>query len=228
MTRLRTLVVSASGLVLVATSLHAQDLSRYRDFVLGSTVAAVAKTSGAAPADVKTIHQRPSVVQELRWRPQRYGGNAVQTDPVREVAFSFYNDQLFLIVVEYDRQRTEGLTDTDLIESMTASYGPPVLTSTNRSTGARQAEPNDDVVVAQWASAESSLTLLRMTYPASLRLVVTLTAVDALARTVSAEAIRLDQKEAPQRELDRQKQATETLRLAGEKARVVNKPGFKP
>jgi len=57
---------------------------------------------------------------------------------------------------------------------------------------------------------------------------VTLTAVDALARTVSAEAIRLDQKEAPQRELDRQKQATETLRLAGEKARVVNKPVFKP
>lgn len=228
MTRLRTLVVSVSGLVLVATTLQAQDVSRYRDFALGSTVAAVAETSGAAPADVKTIHQRPSVIQELRWRPQRYSGNAVQTDPVREVAFSFYNDQLFLVVVDYDRQRTEGLTDTDLIESMTASYGQPVLTSTNRSTGARRAEPNDDVVVAQWASAESSLTLLRMTYPASLRLVLTLTAVDALARTSSADAIRLDQKEAPQRELDRQEQAAETARLSGEKARVVNKPVFKP
>jgi len=228
MTRLRTLVVSASGLMLVATALQAQDLSRYRDFTLGSTLAAVTKTSGAASADVKTIHQRPAVIQELRWRPQRYGGNTVQTDPVREVAFSFYNDQLFLIVVDYDRQRTEGLTDTDLIESMTAIYGPPVLTSTNRSTGARRAEPNDDVVVAHWASAESSLTLLRMTYPASLRLVLTLTTVDALARTVAAEAVRLDQKEAPQRELDRQKQAAETVRLSGEKARVVNKPVFKP
>ena len=228
MTRLRTLVVSASGIVLVATSLHAQDLSRYRDFTLGTTLAAVAKTSGLAPADVKVIHQRPPVIQELRWRPERYSGNIAQTDPVREVAFSFYDDQLFLIVVDYDRQRTEGLTDADLIESMAASYGPPVLTSTNRSTGARRADPNDDIVVAQWASTASSLTLLRMTYPASLRLVVTLTAVETLARTASAEAVRLDQQEAPQRELDRQKQAAENGRIAGEKARVVNKPAFKP
>lgn len=228
MTRLRTLVVSASGLLLAATGLQAQEVSRYRDFTLGSTVAAVAITSGAASADVKTIHQRPSVIEELRWRPQGYRGDTVQRDPVREVTFSFHNNRLFLIVVDYDRQRTEGLTDADLIESMTASYGLPVLASTDLSTGARRTEPNDDTVVAQWAGAGSSVTLLRLAYRSSLRLVLTLTDVDALARTASAEAIRLDGQEAPQRELDRQKQASEALRLAGEKARVVNKPVFKP
>jgi hypothetical protein len=57
---------------------------------------------------------------------------------------------------------------------------------------------------------------------------VVLNRVQNLARTASAEAIRRDNQEAPQREVDRQKKAVEDSRLAGEKARIVNRPAFKP
>jgi hypothetical protein len=228
MTPARTLALSVSGLTLFASSVYGQDLSRYREFTLGSTLATVAQTSGVAPGAAKLIHQRPAVIQELRWRPQNDDRATAPTDPVREVVFSFYDDKLYLIVVDYERQRIEGLTDTDLIESMRASYGPPVLTSTGLRPGAPPPEPEGDTVVARWAGTESSLTLLRGTYPTSLRLVVALKPVEALARTASAEAIRMDLQEAPQREVDRQKQVVENSRLAREKARGVNRPAFKP
>lgn len=228
MIRLRTAAVFAPVLMLVAPSLHAQDLARYRDFTLGSSLAAVATTSGVAIDAVKLIHQRPALIQELRWRPQRDSGSTVQPDPVREVTFSFYNDQLFLIVVDYDWQRTEGLTDADLIESMAPIYGPPVLNATSVGTGAPRAEPPGNIVVAEWSDAHSSLTLARATYSASLRLVVALTPVQALARTASADSARQDRLEAPKRELDRQAKEVEDLRVAAEKARAVNKPAFRP
>jgi hypothetical protein len=227
MIRIRTLAISVSGLMLVATSLHAQDLSRYRDYTLGSSLAAVATTSGVALDAVKLVHQRPAVIQELRWRPERYGRTAAQGDPVREVVFSFYNDQLFLIVVDYDRQRTEGLTDADLIESMAPIYGPPVLTATSLGTDAPRADPQGDVV-AEWSDTQSSLKLIRVTYPTGLRLVVVQTPLQVLAHTASADSVRMDRQEAPQRELDRLAQASEGRRVAGDKARLVNKPAFKP
>ena len=168
------------------------------------------------------------MIEELRWRPQRYGAAAASTDPVREVVFSFYEDKLFMVAVEYDRQRIEGLTDADLIASMAKTYGPPVLTSTSLQPGAVPAEPGRDVVVAQWAEADAAVRLLRGTYPTSLRLVLALTSVEGLARTASVEALLKDSDEAPQREVDRQKQVTEDRRLAADKARGVNRPAFRP
>jgi len=38
--------------------------------------------------------------------------------------FSFYNDQLSKLVVDYDHDRTAGLTDTDLIDALSIEYGP--------------------------------------------------------------------------------------------------------
>ena len=49
-------------------------------------------------------------------------GSTIQDDPVQDVVFSFYNDQLFRIVVNYDSDRTLGLTDTDLIEALSAVW----------------------------------------------------------------------------------------------------------
>ena len=44
----------------------------------------------------------------------------------------------------------------------------------------------------------------------------------------AADAARLDRAEAPQREIERANKMTEDNRAAGEKARVINKPLFKP
>jgi hypothetical protein len=231
MISVRTLALVVSTLTLGGTALQAQDLAQYRNFRLGSTVAAVEKASGAMPGEVKVVHQRPALIQELRWRPpQRYSDGMVPTEPVSETLFRFYNDQLFQIVVGYDRQRTEGLTDADLIDSLTGRYGVPVLKGASLRTSAPpSAMPADsDTVVARWSDAENSLTLVRGTYPTSLRLILGLKSVETLAQTASAEAIRQDKNEAPQREIDRLNKNAEDGRVAGEKARGVNKPLFKP
>ena len=52
--------------------------------------------------------------------------------------------------------------------------------------------------------------------------------LDALARAAIVEAIRLDEQEAPQREIERQKKQDEENRAVQEKARLVNKVGFRP
>jgi hypothetical protein len=232
---IRTIAVVAFALLFGRASLQAQDLSRYRDFRLGSTLASVLKTSGTTAADVKVIHQRPAVIQELRWRPPvKYNTAMDATEPVREAVFRFCDGQLFQIVVDYDRERTEGLTDADLIEAITSRYGLPVLNATSLRTVALASSPvsimptSGDTVIARWSSAENSVVLVRAIYPTTLRLVMSLTSLETIAQTASADAIRLDKAEAPQREIDRVQKNAEDGRVAGEKARGVNKPLFKP
>ena len=231
MNRLSTLAVTAAALVIATVGLHAQDLSQYREFRLGNTLASVEKATGVAPGEAKSIQQRPGRIEELRWRPsERYNDKMVPTEPVREVIFTFYNDQLFKIAVDYDRQRTEGLTDTDLIDSISTRYGVSILQTTDLPTRglALTRSPDGDAVVARWSDADTSLTLVRGTYPTTLRLILALTSTDALARNAAAEAARLDRAEAPQREAERVNRMAEDSRVAAEKARVVNKPLFKP
>ena len=188
----------------------------------------VAAAGGVTPAQAKLVSQRPAVLQELRWRPASARSQAEQVDPVREVVFSFYNDELFKIVVDYDRQRTEGLTDGDLIDTFSAAYGPPVLTGRDPRAPVVPSEPDADTVVALWADADASLMLLRGTYPVSLRLVVASKRLDTLARAAAIAAVSQDEREAPQRELDQEKQRVDDRRMAAESARKVNKPAFRP
>ena len=51
--------------------------------------------------------------------------------------------------------------------------------------------------------------------------------LDALARTATAEAIRLDALEAPQREIQRQQREDDKNRESLEKARQANKLNFR-
>jgi hypothetical protein len=52
--------------------------------------------------------------------------------------------------------------------------------------------------------------------------------VDALAQAAISKAIRLDEQEAPQREIERQQKEGEETRAAQEKARPANKENFRP
>jgi hypothetical protein len=219
------------GAVCFQSDTQAQDLSQYRDFRLRSTLASVEKTSGAAVGEVTKPHARDAGIQELRWRPSpRYDDSMRPTEPVREVIFTFYNDRLFQIVVDYDRERTQGLTDADLIESISVRYGMPVLTSTSLRTNVPSslAPPDGDAVVARWSDADASLTLVRGTYPTSLRLLVVLKAIKASVQNAAADASRQDHDPAPPREITRINTMAEDGRVASEQARIVNKPLFKP
>ncbi len=219
------------GVVLSGAVAAAQDLSRYREFELGSSVAAVSGLTGVAGSELKTIHQRPVVIQELTWRP-KYGARrpiAPATESVDRVVFDFSDDQLFRVTVDYDRTQTEGLIDADMIQAISRVYGPPVTPVPSRR---RQPPPlRDDAAmpIAEWTAASHSVKLHRLTsYAAGFRLVITDEPIAARAHTASAQAVVLDAREAPQREAAREKKEADARRAADEKARSTNKATFRP
>ena len=226
----RTVVFCTSLVLASAHFLEAQDRSRYRDFQLGSDLLSVAKQAGLASSDAKVVHQRPALMQQLEWRP-RYllSGAAIQTDPVREIRFRFYDDKLFRMVVDYDQNRTEGLIDADMTEMISAIYGPSSKpTPTRVSTALAPYDPDGGTPLAEWGDGEYSITLLRAVYPVTFRMVIASRQLEKLAQAADAEAVRLDAREAPQREVARQKKEAEDRRVADEKARLVNKAAFRP
>jgi hypothetical protein len=171
------------------------------------------------------------VMQELEWRPPYLasGSTAPQQDSVRQIVFSFYNDQLFKLVINYDRQRTDGMTDADMIEAISTAYGPALRPAAKKArTVVSQLEEESGTPVARWGDAEYSVVLYRSSYASEFRIIVTSPRLDALARSADAQAIRLDEREAPQREIARQKKEVEDTRLSQEKARIANKAAFRP
>jgi hypothetical protein len=188
----------------------------------------VVTTIGARATEVSTLHTRPATIQELRWRlPYASRGNA-PVDPVRAVAFTFVDDALYQVLVTYDRERTAGLTNDDIIQSLSASYGTPVLKSTIVRTELPSAVLDDAVALAQWSDAATSLTLLRGMYSPDFQLVLVSKALSARARAAIREAIRLDALEAPQREMEKRKQEIAEANAARDKTRVTNKAAFRP
>src|SRR5438270_9897407 len=107
--------------LLFSPSLSGADLSTYRGFQFGMSLNAAVKHSGMDISEVTVIHERPARIQELSWRPVRFSSS--DTDPVEQVLFSFYNGQLFRMVVDYDNQKTEGLSVRDIVEAMSTRYG---------------------------------------------------------------------------------------------------------
>ena len=227
----RTLTLVAVGLALSTVVTQGQDRSRYRDFQLGGDVPSVSAVTKVALSEVKTIHQRPALMQEMQWRPSYFmsGSTAPQNDPVQQIVFSFYNDQLFKLVVNYDRQRTDGLTDADMIEALSSAYGPPLKPAVKKSrVVASQMEDEFGTPVARWGDADYSVVLYRSSFASDFRAVVSSPPLEALARVADAQAVKLDEREAPERENARQKKAADDARAAQEKARLANKAAFRP
>jgi hypothetical protein len=212
-----------------APLIHTQGLSRYREFQLGMTLPAVAKQAGMETSDAKVIHQRPAMIEELKWEPQpSLADSSLQTDPVREILFSFYNGKLFQMVVEYDRYRTEAMTDKDMIEAISAMYGTATRPVAEITFSTSQVYNDSEKVVARWDDSEYSFNLFRSTYQPTFGMVIFSKPLDVLARAAIQEAIRLDEQGAPQREIARQKKQDEENRAGQEKARIVNKADFRP
>jgi hypothetical protein len=228
----RALAIAIVGTVVSVHGLDAQGLPKYRNFELGSNLASVATLAGVDPSEAKTIHQRPAIQQDLEWRLSRWvsGSTASSTDPVEKIVFSFYNDQLFRLVVDYGTERTEGMTDADIVAALSATYGAP-LKPTGRLAprGASRLGVESGAALARWGDAEQSVVLYRTSmYGTAFRLMVTEPRLDDLARKAEARAIRLDVQEAPRREIARQNKEVADGRAAREKARLANRAAFRP
>jgi hypothetical protein len=228
------ILASSLGIVLAANGVAAQDHDRYREFQLGTNVATVSAVAGIDSPQVNVIHRRPALIQELAWRP-RYAVRrlpSAEADATEQIVFSFYNDRLFRVTVDYDRERTQGLTDTDMVEAISSVYGSPVkpALSKKRATPSPYAfQDESGTPVARWGDANDSVVLYRASsYATSFTLVITAEPLAALARTATARAAVLDDREAPQREAAREKQEAEDRRAAQDKARSTNKAIFRP
>jgi hypothetical protein len=214
----RSTLLSALG----AVTLWGADLSTYRGIQFGAKVPVAAKQAGIPPASVRLVQKRPALIQEMDWLPHTMG----LSDPVKEGVLGFYNDELFRITVTYDRYKVEGLRTEDVIETIAAIYGPatrPVAEIPYHSLYGETAP-----VEARWEDEQYSYNLVRTGDLKSFALILYSKKVEIAAEAALAEAALLDAQEAPQKEMDRQKQRDEEERLILDKARAANKPNFRP
>jgi hypothetical protein len=180
-------------------------------------------------SDVVRIHARPALIQDVRWTTSFFIGDTIepQNDPVEHIVFSFVDDQLFRLAIDYERTRTEGMTDADMIAALSGRYGTPTPTPAKPSIFDR-AGIETSKRLAQWSDGDVMVVLSRSAFTGAFQLVVTSAQLDALALKATAEAVRLERREAPERDAASREQDADDARLAKEKARLANKAAFKP
>lgn len=201
------------------------DLSKYRDFQLGTNLATVAGQARANASQAKTIHSRPALMQELDWRPQSLGPSG-QAEAANNVVFSFYNGELYRIAIHYDRHETEGMTSGDFIDAISATYGPAERTIQAASTvQAKYSDP--DETVARWQDSKYCFELVRSSYGPSFQLIGMLKSLQEPVQAATIESKRLDDLEAPQRDAARLVSEADAAQARLEKARLANKPKFR-
>ncbi len=224
-TVLRSALVSfaVSGVMSAATVTG--DLSRYHNFRFGADLSTVAKQAGGDASQAKVIHSRPALIQELEWRPQPFAPSS-QTESAKDVVLSFYNGELYQVLVNYDRHDTEGLTADDVVDAISAVYG--MAAKVPASAKAAQGIYSQQEVLARWEDPQYYFDLIRLSYGPSFRLIGVLKRLEAPAQAAILEAMRLDDQEAPQRDAARRLSQEEAARVELEKARLLNRPKFRP
>lgn len=224
MKSVRKAVFCLAILVLISPTLFGQDSFKYRSFSLGTSLASVLKLTEQKLADVKMIHDRPVLLQELTWWPLNLYGKNLQADSVERIVFSFYSGQLYKISVSYDRRATEGLTTEDMIQTLSAKYGKPIGPVSERNAPTDDRFDQKQKLVATWEDSSSSCNLVRSSYSNELGLVIFSRGLSAQAEAASAEAVALEAQERPQKEAEQLEKEGNDLELARQK----NLKSFQP
>lgn len=123
MEMMRRVMISLVMILLSAPLIHGQDLSKYRGFSFGMSLVEISKQVDSQPLHTKLIHKRPAVIQEVTWWPRESSESSLQAEPVWQVLFSFYNGEVYRILVTYDQRATAGLGIEDMVEAVSAKYG---------------------------------------------------------------------------------------------------------
>lgn len=220
---------SAACVVLAVSTLSSAELSRYREFALGSSLTSVIAVTQTMERDLKTIHTRPAVLQQLEWQPRYMTGRPVSgRDSIDRLLFDFVDNRLFKMSITYARDRTDGLTNADMIDSLIAVYGAPSAPSAPPPRSRADYSLDAPEVVAEWRQTDASVVLTRGVYTESFVLVITSVSLDAEARKAQATAVVMDAREAPAREAALEKKRADDARQADEVARAANKKAFRP
>ena len=180
--------------------------------------------TGQKTADVKLIHGRPALVQEVTWWPPSLPGISYQSDTVEQILFSFYNGELYKMSVTYDQTATEGLTEQDMVKSISAKYGPATIVAVEIDSAKSDANVVKQTPVASWEDAQYSFNLTRSAFTDHLGLIIYSKRVNAVAELAIAEAVKIEEQEGPNREAERQKKQTDDLEAARQKNRKIFRP----
>jgi hypothetical protein len=211
-------------LLLAAPLLRAQDLSKYRHFTIGMSLTRALERIDQKMVDVKVLHGRPALIQEVTWWPPNLPGASFQSDTVEQILLSFYNGQLYKISVTYDRTSTEGLTAEDMVKSISAKYGPATNLALEINATKNDRYDVKQKPVASWEDAKYSFNLVRSSFSDDLGLIIYSKRVNAEAELAIVEAVKLEGQEGPQREAERQKKQTDDLESTRQKNRKIFHP----
>ncbi|MGC1904902.1 MAG: hypothetical protein WA715_13870 [Candidatus Acidiferrum sp.] len=224
MKTIRSSILCFVVLLLAAPLLRGQDLSKYRHFTFGMSLTRVLERTDQKMADVKDIHGRPALIQELTWWPPNIPGTSFRSDTVEQILFSFYNAELYKISATYDRTSTEGLTAEDMVKSISAKYGPPTNIALEVNSATNEQYEVRQKLVASWEDSQYSFRLVRSSFSGGFELVIYSKRLNAEAEVALAEAVELEKQEEPQREAERQKKDADDLEVTRQK----NQKSFRP
>jgi hypothetical protein len=205
-------------MVLLSTPvISGQNLSTYRKFSLGASLGSISKQIGEDPGQANLIHKSPAVIQQLTYWPIPTSKYSARAESVSQILFSFYDGRLYKIAVTYDGDATKGLTDDDMVQAISARYGtakrfyPEINLPTNETYAPKE------TAIARWEDSENSADLSRSESLNSFKLSVFSQRLEMKAQVVTAESLKREKQEAPQREIDRQKSEADKLAAARQK-----------
>lgn len=212
------------ALLLTASTLRAQDYSKYRGFALGTSLSAVLKQTDQQLTDVNVTHGGPALLQEVTWWPPNIPGVLYQSDSVEQILFSFYNGSLYKMSVTYDRAATEGLTAGDMEKSISLQYGPPTIVAPVVDPPPKDNYDAKGRLVASWENSQYSFNLVRSSFTARFGLIIYSKQANAEAELAIAEAVMLEKQNGPKRAAELVKKQSDDLEVARQK----NQKTFRP
>jgi len=216
---MRSVVISLAMILLSAPVLRGQDLSKYRNFSFGATLASVSKQVDRQPIEAEVIHQQPALIQELTWYPPQPYGSSRPAEPVEKILFSFHNGELYRMLVTYDSSAIKGLNDEDMIRVVSAKYGAATRPVADVNFPTNPSYRATEKVIARWEDSQYSLNLFRSSSSHTFAIVMFDKQLDAQAGVSIAESVQLDQQEAPQKDAARVKK--ETVDLEGDRQKNI-------
>ena len=224
MKTMRSSVLCLFVLLLTAPLLRGQDLSKYRGFSFGMSLAELSNPVDLRPLQARLIHKRPALIQEVTWWPRESFRSSPHAEPVWQVFFTFYNGELYKMLVTYDRHATHGLTAEDMVQAISAKYGTATRPAAEMSFSTNELYRSTEKVIARWEDSQYSINLVRCKLLNSFGLVMFSKQLDTQAQAAIAESVKLDEQKLPQREADRRQKAADDLEVTRQKNRKIFRP----
>jgi hypothetical protein len=197
--------------LMFALVVHGQDLSKYRNFSFGTSVASVSKQVDQRPVETQVIYQQPALIQELTWYPPPPFESSRPAEPVEKVLFSFFNGGLYRMLVVYNGSAIKGLTNEDMIRVVSAKYGAATRPVANVNFPTNPSYLATEKVIARWEDSQYSLNLFQSSVSDTFAIVMFDKRLDAQAGVSIAESVQLEKQEAPQKEIEHEKKQADDL-----------------